>query len=59
MEHIATAEEQLAGPIVESAETDLAVRSRIGISRLLAHRDDLRGVHAFADLLEESVRWSA
>ena len=30
-----------------------------GGQRLLAERDDLRGVHAFADVVEESVRWSA
>ena len=38
---------------------DLATRHRHGISSLLADRDDLRGVHAFADVVEESVRWSA
>jgi hypothetical protein len=41
------------------ARADLATRHRHGISSLLAHRDDLRGVYAFADVVEESVRWSA
>jgi len=38
---------------------DLATRHRHGVSSLLADRDDLRGVSAFADVVEESVRWSA
>jgi hypothetical protein len=38
---------------------DLASRHRSGVSRLLSDRADLRGVHAFADVVEESVRWSA
>jgi len=62
MDHIATLEEQLAAPIETaqlSAQTDLATRHKNGVSRLLAHRDDLRGVYAFADVVEESVRWSA
>ena len=40
-------------------QADLATRHRLGVTRLLAHRDDLRGVSAFADVIEESVRWSA
>jgi hypothetical protein len=59
MDHVAAIEEQLASPIRETAQTDLATRHKHGVSRLLAHRDDLRGVHAFADVVEESVRWSA
>ena len=38
---------------------DLASRYVRDVSSLLAERDDLRGVHAFADVVEESVRWSA
>ena len=41
------------------SRADLATRHRHRISTLLAHRDDLRGVHALADVVEESVRWSA
>ena len=43
----------------EGATRDLAVRHLQGVSSLLSIRDDLRGVHAFADVVEESVRWSA
>lgn len=59
MDHIAAIEEQLASPIGEIARTDLATRHKHGVSTLLAERGDLRGVHAFADVVEESVRWSA
>jgi hypothetical protein len=63
MDTIAMLEEQLAAPIQDasgiSVQTDLATRHKNGVSRLLAHRDDLRGVYAFADVVEESVRWSA
>ena len=29
------------------------------LSRLMAEREDLKGVHALADLVSESLRWSA
>lgn len=29
------------------------------LTRLMAEREDLRGVHALADMVDESVRWSA
>jgi len=43
----------------EGAVCDLATRHLQGVSSLLAAREDLRGVYAFADVVEESVRWSA
>jgi hypothetical protein len=57
--HITDIEEQLASPIREPGQTDLATRHKHGVSTLLSVRGDLRGVHAFADVVEESVRWSA
>ena len=59
MDHIAAVEEQLASPFGEAAHTDLAIRHQHGLSTLLSRRDELRGVYAFADIVEESVRWSA
>jgi len=59
MEHIAAIEERLASPIQEATKSDLATRRKNEVSRLLRTRDDLRGVFAFADIVEESVRWSA
>ncbi len=41
------------------SRADLATRHRQALSSLLAHRDDLRGVYDYADVIEESVRWSA
>lgn len=32
---------------------------RPGVSRLLSARDDLRGVYAIADYVDEAIRWSA
>ena len=29
------------------------------LEAIRTHRDDLRGVHGFADVVDESVRWSA
>lgn len=29
------------------------------LTRLMATRDDLRGVHALADFVDDSVRWTA
>jgi hypothetical protein len=43
----------------ERGSRDLACRHLAGVSGLLTTRDDLRGVHAWADVVEESVRWSA
>ena len=43
----------------EGATRDLASRHLQGVSVLLSSREDLRGVHAFADVVEESVRWCA
>jgi hypothetical protein len=42
-----------------AAQRDLASRHLQGVSSLFAVRNDLRGVYAFADVVEESVRWSA
>jgi hypothetical protein len=57
MDHVAALAEQISGR--ESAQTDLAIRHKHGVSTLLSRRDELRGVYAFADIVEESVRWSA
>ncbi len=42
-----------------AAQRDLACRHLQGVSSLYATRTDLRGVYAFADVVEEAVRWSA
>lgn len=30
-----------------------------GLTRLMAERSDLRGVHALADFVDDAVRWTA
>ncbi|MBS43643.1 MAG: hypothetical protein CMH83_10885 [Nocardioides sp.] len=30
-----------------------------GLTRLMTERTDLRGVHALADFVDDSIRWSA
>ena len=37
----------------------LRLRHAHRLTRLMATRDDLRGVHPLADLVDESVRWTA
>ncbi len=37
----------------------LRLRHAQQLTRLMATRDDLRGVHALADLVDDSVRWTA
>jgi len=37
----------------------LKARHSEALSRLMAQREDLRGVHALADLVSDSLRWSA
>ncbi len=59
MDHLSEFEDQPARPAGETAQSDPAIRHKHGVIRLLADRDDLRGVYAFADVIEESVRWSA
>ena len=59
MDRVTELEDQLASPIREPAHEDPAIRHKHDVSSLQAHRGDLRGVYAFADVVEESVRWSA
>jgi hypothetical protein len=42
-----------------SQRSELKNRHARALSRLLAERADLKGVHALADLVSDSLRWSA
>jgi hypothetical protein len=42
-----------------AAARDRADRTAGGLSELLSRRPELRGVHAPADWLEDSIRWTA
>ena len=37
----------------------LRVRHAQGLTTLMNQRDDLRGVHALADFVDDAVRWTA
>ena len=50
--------EQRLPPQRRPARPGHAATSR-GSARCTPTRDDLRGVYAFADVVEEAVRWSA
>ena len=44
---------------IRAQRTALKLRHSRALSRLMAQREDLRGVHALADLVSDSLRWSA
>ena len=44
---------------LRARRTELKDRHAQALARLLQARADLRGVHALADLVSDSLRWSA
>ena len=44
---------------IRAQRAALKDRPRQALRRLMAERDDLRGVHALADLVGDALRWSA
>ena len=44
---------------IRSQRAALKDRHSQALARLLAEREDLKGVHALADLVSDSLRWSA
>jgi hypothetical protein len=40
-------------------QRELRSRHSLALSTLMSERDDLHGVHALADQIAESLRWSA
>lgn len=57
--HGGRAEAVLPDPALERARAQaLRDRHAEGLTRLLSERDDLRGVHALADLVDDAIRWS-
>ncbi|MEI5674799.1 MULTISPECIES: hypothetical protein [Nocardioides] len=44
---------------VRRRREDSVLRHWQAVSELLEHRSDLVGVHSLADLIHDSVRWSA
>lgn len=39
--------------------TDLKTRHSQKLAKLMAEREDLRGLNEFVDLLDDSLRWTA
>ena len=57
--HGGRAEAALPDPALERARAHaLRDRHAEGLTRLLSERDDLRGVHALPDLVDDAIRWS-
>lgn len=44
---------------IREHRNSLKNRHTQALSKLMADREDLRGVHALADLVDDSLRWSA
>jgi hypothetical protein len=44
---------------IRAQRAALQARHSEALSRLMAEREDLHGVHALADMVSDSLRWSA
>jgi hypothetical protein len=44
---------------IRAQRAELKHRHSQALSKLMAEREDLKGVHALADLVSDSLRWSA
>jgi hypothetical protein len=44
---------------IRENRNSLKNRHSQALSKLMTEREDLRGVHALADLVDDSLRWSA
>ena len=44
---------------IRAQRAALKDRHQQALSKLMAEREDLKGVHALADLVSDSLRWSA
>ena len=44
---------------IRAERAALKARHSEALTRLMAQREDLKGVHALADLVNDSLRWSA
>jgi hypothetical protein len=57
MENPTTTEHDVDRNVQQSRR--LKTRHASAIAKLMAEREDLQGTYAFADLVSESLRWSA
>ena len=56
-----TDDQKTAALLDQRREARVALKARHsqGVVKLMDKREDLRGVHALADFVHESVRWTA
>jgi hypothetical protein len=59
MENPTTTDKDLELDRVVSQRSSLKSRHASALARLMIEREDLRGTHAFADFVDDSLRWSA
>lgn len=53
------AESDLAHERLQTLQNSIRSRHALALHELMSEREDLRGVHALADQISESLRWSA
>jgi hypothetical protein len=59
MENPTTTHREVEQDRVAQQRASLRERHATALAKLMAEREDLRGTHAFADLVDDSLRWSA
>lgn len=45
--------------LIKHKQDEIRARHSAALVTLMSQRDDLRGVYAFADYVDDAVRWSA
>jgi hypothetical protein len=59
MENPATTDRDFEVDRVSTQRNSLKSRHASALAALMIERQDLRGTHAFADFIDDSLRWSA
>jgi hypothetical protein len=59
MENPTTTDRDLELDRVVNQRGSLKSRHASALARLMIEREDLRGTHAFADFVDDSLRWTA
>jgi hypothetical protein len=59
MENPTTTDRDVEQDHLAQQRASLRERHATALAKLMAERQDLRGAHAFADLVDDSLRWLA
>lgn len=59
MENPTTTDRDMELDRIAQQRNSLKSRHASALSKLMIEREDLRGTYAFADFVDESMRWSA